>query len=62
MSQFTVQMKRFVNVQNILKLEIEPPSAKRARLQSFIRIMLTGLLFCQKLTYLHRSKRQTDVN
>ena len=53
MSQFTVQMKRSVNVQNILKLEIEPQSAKTARLQSFIRIMLTGLLFCQKLTCLH---------
>ena len=62
MRQFTVQMKRFVNVQNILKLEIESLSAKRARLQSFIRLMYTGLLFCQKSASLHRCKRQTDVN
>ena len=62
MSQFTVQMKRSVNVQNILKLEIRSLSAKRVYLQSFIKIMLTGFLFCQKSTSLHRGKRQTDVN
>ena len=62
MSQFTVQMKIFVNVQNIIKLEIGSLSAKRVRLQSFIKIMLTGFLFCQKSTSLHRCKRQTDVN
>ena len=61
MSQFTVQMKRFVKVQNILKLEIQSLSAIRVRLQSFIKIMLTGLLFCQKSTSSHRRKRQTDV-
>ena len=57
MSQFIVEMRRFVNVKNILKLEIKSQSAKRARLQSFIRIMLTGLLCllsCQKSTCLHR--------
>ena len=54
MSQFTVQMKRFVNVENILKLEIRSLSAKKVRLQSFIRLMHTGLLFCQKSTSLHR--------
>ena len=48
MSQFTVQMKRFVNVQNILKLEIQSLSAKRVLLQSFTKIMLTGFLFSQK--------------
>ena len=32
MSQFAVQMRKFVNVKNILKLEIESLSAKRARL------------------------------
>ena len=57
MSQFTVEMSRFVNVKNILKLEIESLSAKRALLQSFIRIMLTGLLCLlsyQKSSCLHR--------
>ena len=34
MSQFTVQMKRFVNVQNVLKLEIRYLSVKRVRLYS----------------------------
>ena len=48
MSQFTVQMKRFVNVQNILKLEIRSLSAKRVRLQSFVKIMLTDFLLCEK--------------
>ena len=62
MSQFTVQIMRFMKVQNILKLEIQPLSAKGVRLQSFIKIMLTGLLFCQNSTSLHRRKRQTDVN
>ena len=62
MSQFTVQMNRFVNVQNIPKLEIRSLSAKGVRLQSLITIMLTGFLFCQKSACLHRCKRQTDVN
>ena len=61
MSQFTVQMKRFVNVQNILKIKIRSLSAKRVRLQSFIKIMLTGFLFCQKLASLHCCKRQTEI-
>ena len=61
MSQFTVQMKRFVDVQNILKLEMRSLSAKKVRLQS-IKIILTGFLFCQKSTSLYRCKRQTDVN
>ena len=62
MSQFTVQIKRFVNVQNILKLEIRSLSAKRVSLQSFIKIILTGFLFCRKSASLHRCKHQTDVN
>ena len=62
MSQFTAQMKRSVNVQNILRLEIRSLSGKRVRLQSFLKIMLTGFVFCQKSAFLHCCKRQTDVN